>query len=122
MEGTEAMSSRMISIEGMVVTGVQGYRFTRWNLKKAENEMRTLFIFKCRRSPHMPERFSIMRDMYIYICDKGNWTVPPHAFVMLSIISILCVIPLSVRGMYLYCWAAQMCRIVGEEFGCMFHK
>lgn len=42
-------------------------------------------------SPHVPARFSIMGDMYIYVCSKGNWTGSPDASVRLSITQIQCV-------------------------------
>ena len=82
--GTGPVSSRMISIEGMTVREDWAFCLAWQNLKKAENETRTVFIFKWRQVPHVPARFSITGDMYIYVSSKGIRTGPPDVTVRLS--------------------------------------
>lgn len=103
--GTEVVSSTMLSIDAVAVSEVWGYRFAWQNLEKKSRKWNENGIhIQMKTSPHVPAQFSIMEDMYIYVCRRGNWTGPHDAIVRLS---IRCVILLTVWGMYSDCWTVR---------------
>ena len=68
--GTEAMSSRMISIEGVVVTGVWGYRFARRNLKKQKMKWELYSYSNADKSPYAGTVFNYQGYVYLYLWQR----------------------------------------------------
>lgn len=80
---------------GMAVSEGWGYHFPIQNLKSRKGNENCIHI-QIKTIPQVRAQFSIIEDMYIYVCSKGNWTGMPNAVVRLSISSIWGVILLTV--------------------------
>lgn len=71
---------------GVIVLLDRIWKSRKWNENSIHIQMET--------SPHVHARFSIIEDMYIYVCSKGNWTGWASGIILLT-----------VWGLCLYCCA-----------------